>query len=77
MWGYPWLTYLVIAAIVVVIASMAFVDDVRSQLWWSLGSLAVVLGAYFARSRFGGQQAPTERSSRFAREEEPARTSAG
>ena len=77
MWGYPWLTYLVIAAIVVVIASMALVDDVRSQLWWSLGSLAVVLGAYAARSRFGGHQAPTDRSPRFAREQEPARTSAG
>jgi GABA permease len=43
MWGYPFLTWLVIAAIVVVIGSMAFVDDVRDQLWWSLGSLAVVL----------------------------------
>jgi GABA permease len=43
MWGYPFLTWLAIAAIVVVIASMAFVDDVRDQLWWSLGSLAVVL----------------------------------
>jgi GABA permease len=43
LWGYPWLTWLVIAAIVVVIGSMAFVADVRDQLWWSLGSLAVVL----------------------------------
>jgi GABA permease len=43
MWGYPFLTWLAIAAIVVVIGSMAFVDDVRDQLWWSLGSLAVVL----------------------------------
>jgi GABA permease len=77
MWGYPWLTYLVIAAIVVVIASMALVDDVRSQLWWSLGSLAVVLGAYVVRSRVGGRPAPRDRAPRFAREEEPARTSAG
>jgi GABA permease len=77
MWGYPWLTYLVIAAIVVVIASMALVDDVRSQLWWSLGSLAVVLGADFARARFGGGHAPRERPPRFAREKEQARTSAG
>jgi hypothetical protein len=37
-------------AIVVVIGSMAFVDDVRDQLWWSLGSLAVVLGAAWART---------------------------
>ena len=74
MWGYPWLTYLVIAAIVVVIGSMAFVDDVRSQLWWSLGSLAVVLGAYALRARFGGDHAPRERAPRFAREDEPAAT---
>ena len=74
MWGYPWLTWLVIAAIVVVIASMALVDDVRSQLWWSLGSLAVVLGAYGMRARFGGDHTPREREPRFAREDEPAVT---
>jgi GABA permease len=74
MWGYPWLTYLVIAAIVVVIGSMAFVDDVRSQLWWSLGSLAVVLGAYALRARLGGDQTPREREPRFTREDEPAVT---
>jgi GABA permease len=50
MWAYPFLTWLVIAAIVVVIGSMAFVDDVRDQLWWSLGSLAVVLGAAWIRT---------------------------
>jgi GABA permease len=50
MWGYPFLTWLVIAAIVVVIGSMAFVDDVRDQLWWSLGSLAVVLIAAWLRT---------------------------
>jgi GABA permease len=74
MWGYPWLTYLVIAAIVVVIGSMAFVDDVRSQLWWSLGSLAVVLGAYALRARFGGEETPRDREPRFTREDEPAVT---
>jgi GABA permease len=77
MWGYPWLTYLVIAAIAVVIASMALVDDVRSQLWWSLGSLAVVLGAYFARARFGGGEAPREREPRFARAREPVGSADG
>ena len=50
MWGYPFLTWLVIAAIVVVIGSMAVVDDVRDQLWWSLGSLAIVLGAAWLRT---------------------------
>jgi hypothetical protein len=33
-----------------VIGSMAVVDDVRDQLWWSLGSLAFVLIAAWARS---------------------------
>jgi len=51
MWFFPWLTYLSIAAMVAVIAAMAFVDDVRAQLWWSLGSLAVVLGLAFWHER--------------------------
>src|SRR4051794_23407101 len=50
MWAYPYLTWFAIAAIVVVIASMAFVADVRSQLWLGLLSVAVVLIAYFVRS---------------------------
>src|SRR3954465_233843 len=50
MWAYPFLTWAVIVAIVVVIGSMAVVDDVRDQLWWSLGSLAGVLTAAWARS---------------------------
>ena len=36
---------------VAVIAAMALVDDVRAQLWWSLGSLAVVLGLAFWHGR--------------------------
>ena len=51
MWAYPYLTYLSIVAMVVVIASMALVDDVRSELIPSLISLAVVLAAYWFRSR--------------------------
>ena len=66
MWGYPWLTWLVIAAIVVVISSMAFVDEVRSQLWWSLGSLAIVLGAY-------GDAAPAARRRRPPAAQRPLR----
>jgi GABA permease len=50
MWLYPWLTYASIAAMVVVIGAMALVDDVRNQLWWSLGSLAVVLALAFWRT---------------------------
>ena len=32
MWLFPWLTYIAIAAMVAVIASMALVEDVRPQL---------------------------------------------
>src|SRR3954471_13002347 len=51
MWAFPWLTYLAIAAMVAVIASMALVDDVRSQLIPSFLSLAVVLAAAWLRGR--------------------------
>jgi GABA permease len=60
MWLYPYLTWLSIVAIVVVIASMAFVEDVRAQLWWGLGSVAVVLIAYAikrSRSQDAGRDA--------------------
>ena len=40
MWLFPYLTYFAIAAMVVVIGSMALVDDVRSQLIPSFISLA-------------------------------------
>ncbi len=43
MWFFPYLSYAVIGAMVAVVVSMALVDEVRAQLWWSLGSLAVVL----------------------------------
>src|ERR1700754_991975 len=51
MWLYPYLTWFTIAAIGVVIASMAFVADVRSQLYWGVASVAVVLLAYWIKSR--------------------------
>lgn len=51
MWAYPYLTYFAIGAIGVVIASMALVEDVRSQLWLGLVSVGVVLAAYVVKSR--------------------------
>jgi GABA permease len=56
MWLYPYLTYFTIAAIVVVIASMAFVADVRSQLWLGLLSVAVVVAAYFVKERVSARE---------------------
>src|SRR3954453_23224099 len=43
MWAYPWLTWLVMAAIVVVIGSVGFFGGVRGPRWGVAGSLAVVL----------------------------------
>jgi GABA permease len=51
MWGFPWLTYVAIAAMIAVIGSMALVKDVRSQLIPSLISLVVVLAAAWWRGR--------------------------
>jgi GABA permease len=51
MWMYPYLTYFAIAAMVVVIGSMALVKDVRAQLIPSFISLAVVLAAYWFKTR--------------------------
>jgi GABA permease len=58
MWLFPYLSYAVIAAMVVVIGSMAFVDEVRDQLWWSLGSLAAVLAIAEVHVRRREQRAP-------------------
>jgi GABA permease len=51
MWLFPYLTYFAIAAMVAVIASMALVKDVRSQLIPSFISLAVVLAAFWFKTR--------------------------
>jgi GABA permease len=67
MWLYPYLTYFTIAAIGVVIASMAFVSDVRSQLWLGLLSLGVVLAAYFVKHRVAGDAPPAREDARFER----------
>ncbi|TDD83906.1 hypothetical protein E1293_13750 [Actinomadura darangshiensis] len=49
----PYLTWLVIAALLAVLASMAFMAEQRSQLIASLVSRAVVAVAYPLRRRFG------------------------
>ena len=49
--GFPVLTLATIAAMVAVLAMMAFQEEARSQLILSLMSLAVVIGAYFLKKR--------------------------
>ena len=58
MWAFPWLTYLAIVAMVAVIGAMALVEDVRAQLIPSFISLAVVLAAYWFKSRSERRSAP-------------------
>jgi GABA permease len=58
MWLYPFLTYLAMIAIVVVIGSMYFIKDSRSQLLLSLLALAVAIGAYALRKRRQKAAAP-------------------
>src|SRR3954453_20548831 len=75
MWLYPYLTYVAIAGISVVIVSMALVKDVRSQLWWGIASVAVVLLAYaIKRSRTAGEP---PREGRFARAQTEAASGQG
>ena len=53
MWGYPVVTLLVIAALLAVLISMAFMAEQRSQLLASVISLLVVAALYPLRKRFG------------------------
>ncbi|MEU6747823.1 amino acid permease [Spirillospora sp. NPDC046719] len=53
MWLYPYLSWLVVAALLAVLVSMAFMHAQRSQLIASLVSLAVVAACYPLRARFG------------------------
>jgi L-asparagine transporter-like permease len=51
MWGYPYLTWVSIVAMVVLLAGMAFDADARSQLLLSLLVAALVLAVSFVRQR--------------------------
>ncbi|MFI1383406.1 amino acid permease [Embleya sp. NPDC020886] len=53
MWLFPYLTWIVMAGFVAVLVAMAVIDDQRTQLFTSLGSLAVVLVAYAIRRTHG------------------------
>jgi GABA permease len=46
MWGYPYLSWITLAGILVVVSSMLLIPDARSQLYLSVLSLAVILVTY-------------------------------
>jgi GABA permease len=55
MWGYPYLTYLTIAAMLGILLAMAFIPDQRTPLLFGLISLCVLLLAFAIRHRFGAK----------------------
>jgi GABA permease len=57
MWGYPYLTYLAILGMIVMIFSQAFIPEKQSQLLLGLISIVAILLAYAARSRWGSKEA--------------------
>ncbi|WSQ15042.1 amino acid permease [Streptomyces sp. NBC_01231] len=46
MWGYPYLSWITLVGILVVVGSMLLVPEARSQLYLSVLSLAVILATY-------------------------------
>ena len=59
MWAYPILSVIVVAAILAVLAQMAFDEDARTQLLLSLASWAIVVIIFFATKKLRGR-APAE-----------------
>jgi GABA permease len=56
MWGYPYLTYLAIVGMIVMIFSQAFSPEKQSQLLLGLISIAATLLAYAARYLWGSKE---------------------
>lgn len=54
MWGFPYLTYIAIAAMVTILAAMAFIPDQRSPLAMGVASLLALAGAYGLRALWPG-----------------------
>jgi GABA permease len=53
MWGYPYLTYATIAAMLAIVLAMAFIPDQRTPLLFGVISLGILLVAFSMRMRFG------------------------
>jgi L-asparagine transporter-like permease len=47
MWLFPWASYLAVGAMVAVLVAMAVTPAHASELWVSVLSVAVALGAYY------------------------------
>jgi len=53
MWGYPALTMIAIAAMLVIVAAMAFIPDQRMPLLFGIVSALAMLAGFWLRQRFG------------------------
>ena len=51
MWGYPWLTRIVIVAMLAIVAAMAFIPEQRVALLFGSLSVAVLLIAFVLHRR--------------------------
>jgi AAT family amino acid transporter/GABA permease len=63
MWLFPWLNYAALGGMGAVLIAMAFTPDMRRDLWASILSLALAVGAFFltrARRRTRGALAATQ-----------------
>ena len=54
MWGYPYLTYLTMAAMFAIVLAMAFIPAQRAALSFGLVSLGLLMAAFALRVKFGG-----------------------
>jgi GABA permease len=57
MWGYPYLTLIVIAGMFAILAAMAFIPEQRAPLLFGVVSAALMLFGYVLRRRFGPRPA--------------------
>jgi GABA permease len=55
MWGYPYLTWLAILAMLGIVAAMGFIRDQRSPLFFGIASALAMLLGYGVRRRFARQ----------------------
>jgi GABA permease len=63
MWLFPWLSYVAIAGMLLVLIAMALTPSHRAEFWTSVISISVALLAFVVFRRRGAAEGrPTERS---------------
>jgi L-asparagine transporter-like permease len=57
MWLFPWLSYVAIAGMLLVVIAMALTSEHRNEFWASTISVAIALLAYFLKRTFKNKAA--------------------